>query len=400
MVDCTPVSVDNVREDLSSKDADERIKVCVRVRPLQGDIKDNQYAWAWEDNTIYPQQMSQIPYSYDRVFSPDNSNKDIFDSVVKDVVLQSLNGYNGCIFTYGQTSSGKTFTMNGNPSQPGIIPLSILYCFQAMEEKFPDRKFNFRVSYVEVYNEQVKDLLSLESARIRIQHDPKQGIRLTGVKEPKVLNAEEAIAFLKVGEINRHISATGMNDTSSRAHTLFRLIVESEVGDDAGTSVRISHLNLVDLAGSENAKMTNSVGDRAIEAKFINKSLLALSLIMQKLSDEKPGTRRKQYLPYRDSKLTRLLQTSLSGNANIAVICTVSPNQRCFDETNDTLKFAARAKKINTNATIFERQLKSLIDDRDGDGPYFTEDEGAADSDTDSEGQVNEVSSLSYSSNL
>ena len=336
---------------------DTSIQVCVRIRPILRNEKEDtdSYAWNWEDKTLYPQIASQLPYTFDHLFFPESTNEEIFDDVVKKVVLQSMNGYNGSIFTYGQTSSGKTFTMNGSHSQPGIIPQSIYFCFKSIQDSFPEREFLFRVSYIEVYNEQVKDLLNAEPAHIKIQHDPKLGTILSGVKEQVVLSPQQVIALIRAGEAQRHVGATDMNESSSRAHTVFKLIIESrQRGDSTDAPVRASFLNLIDLAGSENAKMTNSTGDRAREAKHINQSLLTLSLIIFKLSEEKAGSTKKMYYPYRDSKLTRLLQSSLSGNAKIAVICTVSPTLRCVDETHNTLRFATRAKKIKTHASVNE----------------------------------------------
>jgi centromeric protein E len=342
--------------------ADTSIQVCVRVRPILRNEKEDtdSYAWNWEDKTLYPQIANQLPYTFDHLFFPESTNEEIFDDVVKNVVLQSMNGYNGSIFTYGQTSSGKTFTMNGSHSQPGIIPQSIYFCFKSIQDSFPEREFLFRVSYIEVYNEQIKDLLNSEPAHIKIQTDPKLGTILSGVKEQVVLSPQQVIALIRAGEAQRHIGSTDMNESSSRAHTVFKLIIESRKrGDSTDAPVRSSFLNLIDLAGSENAKMTNSTGDRAREAKHINQSLLTLSLIIFKLSEEKPGATKKTYYPYRDSKLTRLLQSSLSGNAKIAVICTVSPTLRCVDETHNTLRFATRAKKIKTHACVNE-----LMDDK------------------------------------
>jgi hypothetical protein len=204
---------------------------------------------------------------------------------------------------------------------------------------------------LEVYNEQVKDLLSTEPTQIKIQHGPKVGTILTGVKEQVVLNPQQVMALLRAGEAHRHVGSTDMNDKSSRAHTIVKLIIESK--ETGGSNVvRVSTLSLVDLAGSENAKMTNSTGDPAKEAKYINQSLLTLSLIIQRLREEKSGSTRIQHLPYRDSKLTRLMQSSLSGNANIAIICTISPTLRCLDESHNTLKFAARAKRVKLDAKV------------------------------------------------
>jgi centromeric protein E len=206
-------------------------------------------------------------------------------------------------------------------------------------------------------------------------HDPKLGTVLTGVKEQIVMNPEQVIALLQGGEAHRHVGHTDMNEKSSRAHTLFKLIVESkEIRANKGKSsgpVRVSTLNLIDLAGSENAKMAKTTGDRAREGKYINQSLLTLSTIIQRLSEEKSGAQ-KQHLPYRDSKLTRfaavivcwcilylfrllrILQAPLSGNAMICIICTISPGLRCAEESHNTLKFASRAKKITVDARVNE----------------------------------------------
>ena len=354
--------VDSIKARVDSKQgADEdSIQVCVRIRPILRNEREDSYGWTWKDNTISPRNSTRASYTFDHIFSPDNSNADIFDSVIKSKVIESMQGFHGTIFTYGQTSSGKTYTMNGTQSQPGIIPQSIYFCFDSIQHHFTNREFLIRVSYLEVYNEQVKDLLNTEPSLIKIQYDSKLGTVLSGVKEQVVLNSQQVIALLKAGEAHRHVGNTDMNEKSSRAHTILKLIIESKQREDAAdTPVRVSVLNLVDLAGSENAKMTNSMGDRAREAKCINQSLLTLSLIIQRLSKEKSSTTHKQYLPYRDSKLTRLLQSSLSGSARIAIICTVSPTLQCVEESHNTLKFAARAKSIKTSANINE-----MMDDK------------------------------------
>eukprot|EP00595_Chromulina_sp_UTEXLB2642_P003564 CAMPEP_0196764274 /NCGR_PEP_ID=MMETSP1095-20130614/5787_1 /TAXON_ID=96789 ORGANISM="Chromulina nebulosa, Strain UTEXLB2642" /NCGR_SAMPLE_ID=MMETSP1095 /ASSEMBLY_ACC=CAM_ASM_000446 /LENGTH=744 /DNA_ID=CAMNT_0042119433 /DNA_START=117 /DNA_END=2351 /DNA_ORIENTATION=+ len=293
-------------------------------------------------------------YTFDHLFYPENNNKEIFEAVVKGVVSKVMNGFHGAVFTYGQTSSGKTFTMTGNNSQPGVIPQAIQHCFDSIN-LFSDREFLVRVSYLEIYNEQVKDLLNNEPAVIKIQHDPKTNLTsLVGVKEQVVGSYSQTLSLIKSGETLRHVGATDMNEKSSRAHTLFRLTIESK--ERNSNAVLVSSLNLVDLAGSENAKQTNSKGERALEAKYINQSLLTLSTIIHKLSEEKTttGAVKRQHLPYRDSKLTRILQPSLDGNAHIAVVCTISPTLSCLDETHNTLKFATRAKSVRMNAKVNE----------------------------------------------
>jgi centromeric protein E len=224
--------------------------------------------------------------------------------------------------------------------------------------------------------------LNAENTSIKIQNDGNKVI-LTGVREVLVGSTEEVASLLREGEIHRHVGATDMNEKSSRAHTIFKVIIESKDAE----STRISTLNLVDLAGSENAKMTNSVGERAREARHINQSLLTLSTIIQRLSDKAMSETRDegrrisfdkdnyseagsdgvssgscrpmQHLPYRDSKLTRIMQPSLSDNALVVIICTISPTVKCADESHNTLKFAQRAKRIKTSARINE-----VIDDK------------------------------------
>lgn len=363
------------------------IKVCVRVRPFLSEENGEPAVWQWKENQISPNLSSlasstssyslanpNATFSFDQVFTPSDTNSDIFTRLVKDVVSAGMQGYHGSVFTYGQTSSGKTFTMYGTPQQNGVIAQAIGFCFDAINA-FPEREFLLRVSYLEVYNETVKDLLNSESGGavpIRILYDPKVGTVLSGVKEHVVFNPQQVFQLIKAGEQHRHVGVTDMNTKSSRAHTLFKLIIESkERGSQKSSAVRVSTLNLVDLAGSENAKMTNSVGERAREAKHINQSLLTLSTIIQRLSEDQSnhsnnnnnnnatnnsgGTKRaSQHLPYRDSKLTRLLESALDGNARIAIICNISPTLRCLEESVNTLKFGARAKLIRIYAKVNE----------------------------------------------
>ena len=365
---------------LSTVGGVDSIKVSVRIRPLIRDDRDigEVLAWRWDQQTITqdkfigkstgvsmdrPNENMVIPsYNFDHIFTPEDTNDVIYDALIRQLVSSCMEGYHGSVFSYGQTSSGKTFTMNGTSKQPGIIPLAVYDCF-SMVDDFNDREFLFRASYLEVYNEQVKDLLNpdpIHAASIKIQHDPKVGTVISGIKEQVVANAQQVMALLQGGESHRHVGSTNMNEKSSRAHTIFRLKIESK-DRFQNTSVRISTLNLIDLAGSENARMTGSTGDRAKEAKFINQSLLTLSTIIQRLSEES-STNKRQHLPYRDSKLTRILQEPLSGNALIAIICTMSPGLRCAEESNNTLRFATRAKKVqvakaNVNEDVDDKAL-------------------------------------------
>lgn len=359
------------------------IKVCVRIRPMSREERESgdTIVWKWDGNTIAPINIAPIKkgatnsfstiqaeyflaqnsqYSFDHIFDPDVTTPHIFDTAVQDIVSSTMNGFHGSVFSYGQTASGKTFTMNGVASQLGIIPQAVCYCFNSIES-YPDREFLIRVSYLEVYNEQIKDLLSTEPVTIKIQHDPKQGTVLSGVKEHVVLNYQQVLALIRAGEAQRHVGVTDMNEKSSRAHTLFKIIVESKERSSKNTPVRMATLNLVDLAGSESAKMTNTSGERLKEARHINQSLLALSTIIQRLSEDhaQHNGRRSQHLPFRDSKLTRLLESALDGNGKIAIICTISPTLKCVEETGNTLKFGTRAKMIQMHA-----KLNETVDDK------------------------------------
>jgi hypothetical protein len=377
-----------VAPSTTSNSSRDLIKVCVRIRPPllgrddRNENNDN-IVWRWDDHNIAPSVTApirkgatnsfstinaeyflaqQTQYSFDHVFAPEATTNEIFDITVRDIVSSAMTGMHGSVFMYGQTASGKTFTMNGVANQQGIIPQAVHTCFDSIE-LFPDREFLIRVSYLEVYNEQLKDLLSTEPPNavhpIKILHDPKQGTILTGVKEQVVLNFSQVAALMKHGESQRHIGVTDMNEKSSRAHTIFKIIIESKDRNHKNGPVRVSTLNLVDLAGSESAKMTNSKGQRLQEARHINQSLLALSTIIQRLSEDHSHhpnlpNKRTQHLPFRDSKLTRLLETALDGNGKIAIVCTISPTLRCVEETANTLKFGVRAKLIQMHAKINE----------------------------------------------
>jgi centromeric protein E len=399
---------------------ESHINVCVRIRPLLRDeiFKGHEsIAWNWENNSIYQSSavfakklipaaampLEGIPrYNYDHVFQPEQTNEVIFDSCMKSLIRKTMCGFHSSVFTYGQTASGKTHTMSGNSRTEGLISMAVKHCFHLIQE-YKDREFLFRVSYMEVYNEQVRDLLSTSSlSNIKIQHGAKVGTVISGVKEEVVLGPEHVLALIAAGNAQRHVGSTDMNEKSSRAHTLFKLIVESRLREEPITSpdksspfpvvskgkasstpksaavgrskqsdntdsVTVSYLCMADLAGSENAKMTKSTGVRAKEAKYINQSLLTLSTIIHKLSEidsrptqpTTPGGKQAPaqppvHLPYRDSKLTRLMQSSLSGEANIVLICTISPTLQCFEETNNTLKFAQRAKRVRVAAKLNE----------------------------------------------
>ncbi|XP_052736071.1 kinesin-like protein KIN-7E, chloroplastic isoform X5 [Vigna angularis] len=251
----------------------------------------------------------------------------------------------GTVFAYGVTSSGKTHTMHGEQKSPGIIPLAVKDVFSIIQET-PGREFLLRVSYLEIYNEVINDLLDPIGQNLRIREDA-QGTYVEGIKEEVVLSPAHALSLIATGEEHRHVGSNNFNLVSSRSHTIFTLTIESSSrGENTREEdVTLSHLHLIDLAGSESSK-AETTGLRRKEGSYINKSLLTLGTVIAKLTDGKAT-----HIPYRDSKLTRLLQSSLSGHGRISLICTVTPASSSSEETHNTLKFAHRSKHVEIKAS-------------------------------------------------
>ncbi|KAI8830939.1 P-loop containing nucleoside triphosphate hydrolase protein [Chytriomyces cf. hyalinus JEL632] len=255
------------------------------------------------------------------------------------------------IFAYGQTSSGKTFTMSGDANAPGIISLTITDIFDRIASSADSLNFSLKVSYLEVYNEVVNDLLSPENTNLKIHEHMTRGVHVGGLTEESATCPADVQSIISRGEANRHFGGTNMNERSSRSHTILRILIESHRKSDKRTGIRVSCLNLVDLAGSERAAHTGAEGKRLKEGGSINKSLLALATVIGKLS-EKGGDR--GHIPYRNSKITRILQPSLGGNARTLIIATVTPSSGFVDETISTLQFASRAKSIRNKPIVNE----------------------------------------------
>eukprot|EP00586_Coscinodiscus_wailesii_P017595 CAMPEP_0172502006 /NCGR_PEP_ID=MMETSP1066-20121228/155668_1 /TAXON_ID=671091 /ORGANISM="Coscinodiscus wailesii, Strain CCMP2513" /LENGTH=667 /DNA_ID=CAMNT_0013277103 /DNA_START=82 /DNA_END=2085 /DNA_ORIENTATION=+ len=363
------------------------INVAIRLRPLNNrelsstNLADRAWRAIPETNSII--QLESAPslkgisspssvrrsssslFTYDRAFGEDTTTRDVYDGVAKCIVDGVVSGLNGTIFAYGQTSSGKTYTMQGRKGmeneggEEGIIQMAARDIFGHVADH-PDREYLIRTSFLEIYNEQVRDLLSQnERESLAVREDPKRGV-VVNCKEVVVTDLESLLNVLHDGEKNRQVAFTNMNATSSRSHTIFRVTIESREGiddvdsDDEGGAVLISTLNLVDLAGSESVKHTGATGQRQREGGKINQSLLTLSQVISTLASSK-----KQFVNYRDSKLTRLLQSSLSGNALMSVICCATPSCNHIEETKSTLKFASRAKLVKMKA-----EKNEVIDDR------------------------------------
>ncbi|WOL10066.1 kinesin-like protein KIN-7K, chloroplastic [Canna indica] len=345
-----------VIESANSERSGDSISVTVRFRPLSDREfqRGDEIAWyADGDKMVRNEYNPSTFYAFDRVFGPSTTTQVVYDVAARPVVKAAMEGINGTVFAYGVTSSGKTHTMHGDPKSPGVIPLAIKDVFSMIQDT-PGREFLLRVSYLEIYNEVINDLLDPTGQNLRVREDA-QGTYVEGIKEEVVLSPGHALSFIAAGEEHRHVGSNNFNMFSSRSHTIFTLMIESSAHGDEYDGVMYSQLNLIDLAGSESSK-TETTGLRRKEGSYINKSLLTLGTVIGKLSEGKAS-----HIPYRDSKLTRLLQSSLSGHGHVSLICTVTPASSSMEETHNTLKFASRAKRVeiyaSRNRIIDEKSL-------------------------------------------
>lgn len=272
---------------------------------------------------------------------------EIYERTAKTLIPPLFKGYNGCVFAYGATGTGKTHTMLGNSKTPGLCNLSLQEIFTMLEEK-TDTENVVKVSYVEIYNENIRDLLAAKDTGkyLDLRDDPLKGVTLAGATEIIVQNAEQVMSLLHMGNRRRTTEATNANQTSSRSHAVFQVsLVMTPKTKGVRVEKTIGKLSLIDLAGSERGTVTENRGIRLREGAKINRSLLALANCINALGDRnKKGT----FVPYRDSKLTRMLKDSLGGNCRTVMVVTVSPASSQFEETVNTLKYANRAKNITT----------------------------------------------------
>jgi len=284
--------------------------------------------------------------------------KHVYDTVAASVVDSVLNGYNGTIFAYGQTGSGKTHTMEGRPDPPhlrGIIPNSFVHIFDYVSSA-SDQQFLVRASYLEIYNEEIRDLLSKDPKNsLELKENIDTGVYVKDLTSFVVKNVTEIDHVMQAGKKNRSVGATLMNQSSSRSHSIFTIVIEC-CSAAAGDKIRVGKLNLVDLAGSERQSKTGATGDRLKEATKINLSLAALGNVISALVDGKSS-----HIPYRDSKLTRLLQNSLGGNAKTVMCANAGPADYNYDETLSTLRYANRAKNIKNKPKINEDPKDAML---------------------------------------
>ncbi|KAL1343899.1 hypothetical protein HN51_017829 [Arachis hypogaea] len=333
-------------ETPTSNCEEEKIFVSIRVRPLNDRERWRRDASEWEcisGNTIRYKNGPTDGYTFDRVYGEKSSTQQVYEQGIKEIVLSVVSGINCSVFAYGQTSSGKTYTMKG------ITEYAIDDIYDYIEKQH-GRDYIMKFSAMEIYNEAVKDLLIANSPPLRLLDDPEKGTIVERLTEETLTERSHLQELLSTCAAHRTTEETAMNETSSRSHQILRLTVESNPTDYVGTTrsgTLIASVNFVDLAGSERASQALSAGTRLREGSHINRSLLTLGTVIRKLSKERNG-----HIPYRDSKLTRILQNSLGGNARTAIICTISPARSQVEQSKNTLLFAATAKQVTTNAKV------------------------------------------------
>ncbi|EUB61650.1 Kinesin-related motor protein Eg5 [Echinococcus granulosus] len=352
----------------NKKVARQNIRVAVRCRPLntrERSIGDFNIVESCKDQriTLKDKSTSSRSYAFDRVFGPQSRQKDIYMEIVAPTVVEVLEGY-------GQTGTGKTFTMTGERSDPlrytwetdptaGIVPRALNQIFSTLDMMGCD--FSVRVSFLELYNEELFDLLSSgeDCVRLAVYDDAnkKGSVLVKGLREVAVHNKEEVYTILERGLLRRQTASTQLNAQSSRSHTVFTVTVHiKEVcPDDDEVFLKIGKLNLVDLAGSENIGRSGALDKRAREAGSINQSLLTLGRVITCLVDHSP------HIPYRESKLTRLLQDSLGGKTKTSIIATIGPGSSSLEETISTLDYAHRAKNIQNRPEINQKLNKNQL---------------------------------------
>ncbi|KDQ60802.1 hypothetical protein JAAARDRAFT_31783 [Jaapia argillacea MUCL 33604] len=348
------------------------IKVVCRFRPMNSlEIRENsEIVVSFADNQqsvrLRSQALVQGPerdgFTFDRVFPMATKQHEVFDYGVKEIVQDVLDGYNGTVFAYGQTGSGKTFTMMGadidSDELKGIIPRITEQIFQSIVESDSHLEYLVKVSYMEIYLERIRDLLAPQNDNLQVHEEKSKGVYVKGLSDYYVSSTREVYEIMRQGGSARIVSSTNMNAESSRSHSIF-LITLQQKNTDTG-ALKTGNLYLVDLAGSEKVGKTGASGQTLEEAKKINKSLSALGMVINALTDSKA-----KHIPYRDSKLTRILQESLGGNSRTTLIINCSPSSYNEAETLSTLRFGIRAKTIKNNARVNAElspmELKGLL---------------------------------------
>ncbi|KAE8574211.1 hypothetical protein XENTR_v10003328 [Xenopus tropicalis] len=355
---------------MSKSKSSESVRVVVRCRPMNSkelaagyervvdvDVKLGQVAVK-----VHKGAANELPktFTFDAVYDSNSKQVELYDETFRPLVDSVLLGFNGTIFAYGQTGTGKTYTMEGvriDPEKRGVIPNSFEHIFTHISRS-QNQQYLVRASYLEIYQEEIRDLLSKDqSKRLELKERPDTGVYVKDLSSFVTKSVKEIEHVMNVGNQNRSVGATNMNEHSSRSHAIFMITIEcSQIGLDGENHIRVGKLNLVDLAGSERQTKTGAQGERLKEATKINLSLSALGNVISALVDG-----RSTHIPYRDSKLTRLLQDSLGGNAKTVMVANIGPASYNVEETLTTLRYSNRAKNIKNKPRVNEDPKDALL---------------------------------------
>lgn len=359
----------SMRSSASAEVATQCVQVVVRCRPM--DERETTRGYTRVVDVIPSRGVVEVRhprddpssetvkvFTFDAVYDWHSTQQELYEETVRPLVSSTLDGFNGTIFAYGQTGTGKTYTMEGSKmdhERRGVIPRSFEHIFNHIGRS-ENMQYLVRASYLEIYQEEIRDLLHIDqSLRFELKEKPDTGVFVKDLSSAVCKSAAEIQQLMNVGNQNRTIGATNMNEHSSRSHAIFMITIEmGGIGDSGG--IRVGRLNLVDLAGSERQSKTGASGERLKEASKINLSLSALGNVISALVDGKTT-----HVPYRDSKLTRLLQDSLGGNSKTIMVANIGPASYNYDETLTTLRYANRAKNIKNKPRINEDPKDALL---------------------------------------
>nr|XP_020462657.1 kinesin-like protein KIF18A isoform X2 [Monopterus albus] len=359
------------REPTMASDVCSHVKVVVRVRPANDTEKRENcrnviqvvdshmliFDPKEEDTPCFGSQRVQnrninkrankdLKFVFDHVFNENSTQVEVFENTTKGVLDGVMNGFNCAVFAYGATGAGKTHTMLGSENDPGVMYHTMKELFKRMDAAKEEKEFTVAFSYLEVYNEQIRDLLA-NAGPLAVREDSSKGVVVQGLTLHQPKSAQHILEALDSGNRNRTQHPTDMNATSSRSHAVFQVYLrQQDKTASLNPNVCVAKMSLIDLAGSERASATKAKGARFREGANINRSLLALGNVINALADPKS---KKAHIPYRDSKLTRLLKDSLGGNCRTVMIASVSPSSKSYDDTHNTLKYANRAKEIKSS---------------------------------------------------
>lgn len=367
----------------TAESKDQQLTVALRIRPLSDAEQeeaativahrvDDQMVVLMDpmgdpDDILRANRSREKTYMFDVAFDYSANQEEVYRATTKGLIEGLISGYNATVFAYGPTGCGKTYTMLGTDKEPGIYVRTLNDLFRAIEETSDDMLYSVSMSYLEIYNEMIRDLLNPSSGFLDLREDSKGVIQVAGITEVSTINAQEIMELLMKGNKQRTQEPTAANQTSSRSHAVLQVAVKQQSRcRDVLQEVRFARLFMIDLAGSERAAQTQNRGQRLKEGAHINRSLLALGNCINALSDKNGA----KYVNYRDSKLTRLLKDSLGGNSRTVMIAHISPASVAFEESRNTLTYADRAKSIRTrvkrnliNVSYHIAQYTNIISD-------------------------------------